>query len=94
MIDKYDPCILLLQETWLINSKLNILNNIHKNYLSNGVSAVKDTELLMGCPKGGLGILWKKSMVDCVTFTKIPNTDRACAIQIKCGNDYILCINM
>ncbi len=48
----------------------------------------------MGHPKGGIGILWKKSMVDCVTFKKIPNTDRACTIQIKCGNDDILCINM
>ncbi len=33
-------------------------------------------------------------MVHCVTFKKIPNTDRACAIQIKCLNDVILCINM
>ncbi len=48
----------------------------------------------MGRPKGELGILWKKSMVDCVTFIKIPNADRACTIQIKCGNDDILCINM
>ncbi len=30
IIDNYDPCILLLEETWLINSKLNIFNNIDK----------------------------------------------------------------
>ncbi len=35
IIESNDPCILLLQEAWLINSKLNTLNNIHKNYLAN-----------------------------------------------------------
>ncbi len=34
IIDSYDPCILLLQETWLINSKLSTLNNIHNIYLA------------------------------------------------------------
>ncbi len=33
-------------------------------------------------------------MVDSVKFQKIPNTKRACAIIIKCGNESILCINM
>ncbi len=33
-------------------------------------------------------------MVDSVKFQKIPNTERAYAIIIKCWNESILCINM
>ncbi len=33
-------------------------------------------------------------MVDNVEFKIMPDTNRACAIKIKCGNSNILCINM
>ena len=65
-------------------------STIHQNYLANGISAMRDDELLVGRPKGGLGILWKKAMVDIVEFKKIPNTDRACAIVIKCSNASVM----
>ena len=90
-----DPDIIFIQETWLINSKRNsVLRNINDMYMADGVSAVPDNELLKGRPYGGLGILWKKTMIDIVDFKAIPNTKRACAVVIKCGDEQLLCINM
>ena len=95
MILKYDPDIIFIQETWLINSQRNsTLRNICDLYMADGVSAVPENELLKGRPYGGLGILWKKAMVDIVDFKTIPNTNRACAVEIICGDNKLLCINM
>jgi len=94
MILEHDPDVILIQETWLMNSNKNsTLRNINNNYLADGVSAVPDNELLRGGPYGGLGIMWRKSMVDIIDFKLIPNTNRACAIEIKYGDDKILCVN-
>ncbi len=41
-----------------INSRLNMLNNIHPDYITNEVSGMHDDELILGRPKGGVGILW------------------------------------
>ncbi len=63
--------------------------------LANGVSGMHKDELILRWPKGGLGILWKKSMMDTVEFKSIlPNSNRVCAIVINCGNDSVLCINI
>ncbi len=94
IIDIYKPSVLLLQETWLINSRLNMLNNIHPDYIDNGVSGMHEDEQILGRTKGGLGILWKMFMVETVEFKNIPNTNSACAIVINCGNDSVLCINI
>ncbi len=48
IIDTYKPSVLLLQETWLINSRLNMLNNIHPDYIANGVSGMHEDELILG----------------------------------------------
>ncbi len=95
MILKYDPDIIFIQETWLINSWRNvILRNICDLYMADGISVVRDTELMRGRPYGGLAILWKKTLVDIVDYRTIPNTDRVCAIEITCGNNMLLCVNM
>ncbi len=59
-----------------------------------GMLVVPNDELLKGRPYGGLGIQWKKTMIDIVDFITIPNTKRACAVIIKCGDEKLLCINM
>ncbi len=38
--------------------------------------------------------LIEKSLVDIVDFRTIPNTDCAYAIEITCGNNMLLCVNM
>ena len=53
--------ILCLQETWTIDSNINILGNIHNDFLFTGISGVDHTvEILQGRPKGGVSILYKK----------------------------------
>ena len=94
ILNIYSPDILFLQETWLLNSRLDLLASLNKGYLAGGVSAMTDEELIVGRPKGGVGILWKKSLVNLVQFHRIPGTTRACAVSIKCGTDKLLCINM
>ena len=45
--------ILCLQETWTIDSNINIFGNIHKKNLFTGISGVDHTvEILQGRPKG------------------------------------------
>ncbi len=95
MILKYDPDIIFIQETWLINSWRNVtLRNICDLYMADVISTVRDNELMRGMPYGSLAILWKRSLVDIVDFRTIPNTDRSCAMEITCGNNKLLCVNM
>ena len=86
MIDTYTPDVIFLQETWLINSRINsVLCNINDKYMANGVSAVSDDELLMGRPHGGVGIMWTRSLAPSVTFKSVPGTNRACALVLDIG---------
>ena len=50
--------ILCLQETWTIDSNINILGNIHNDFLFTGISGVDHTvDILQGRPKGGVALL-------------------------------------
>ena len=61
LCDKND--VIFLQETWLSNFELFMLNNIHNNFLGLGVSAFDSSSaLLSGRPFGGVAILWKRSL--------------------------------
>ena len=53
--------IVLLQETWLMQHNLNILNSVHKDFDVYSISAVDCTEALVGRPYGGLSVLWRKT---------------------------------
>ena len=54
--------ILCLQETWTIDSNINILGNIHNDFLFTGISGVDHTvDILQGRPKGGVALLYRKS---------------------------------
>ena len=93
VIDHYQPDIFFIQETWLLNATMDKLSEIHKDYLASGVSAMADDELIIGRPRGGVGILWKKTIATSIKFHKIPGTTRACACVISNGTDDLLCIN-
>ncbi len=54
IILKYDPDIIFI----LINSRRNVtLRNICDLYMTDGISAARDNELMRGRPYGGLAIL-------------------------------------
>ena len=93
-LNKNVPDVLFIQETWLLNANMGRLNEIHDAYIGNGVSGTPDDELLIGRPRGGVGILWKRTLSDSITFHTIQNTDRACALTIKTGTENILLINI
>ena len=95
MIESYAPDVIFMQETWLLNTRINsVLSNIHDNYMANGVSAVPDDELLVGRPYGGVAIMWKRSLARVAAFKRVPGTNRACALELKLDNQKFLLVNM
>ena len=60
--------ILCLQETWVIDQTLNKLGNIHNDFLYTGISGIDaSADILVGRPKGGVAILYRKSMAKYIT---------------------------
>ena len=71
--------ILFLQETWLLNSNLDMLVRCHNQYLTHGKSGVdQNAEILYGRPSGGVAIVYKK------TFGKLVK-------PINCNNRRVCC---
>ena len=94
-ITSHNPDIVLIQETWLLESKRSVsLRSLHPYYLADGISSVKEDHLLPGRPHGGLGILWRKSMSANVKFRTIENTNRACAIELNTNCGLLILINV
>lgn len=63
--------LICLQETWLMQNELSILNNIVPGMTGVGVSAVNVTDgILRGRPFGGVAILWQKSLKYTVALLK------------------------
>ena len=56
--------ILCLQETWTLDNTIDTLGTIHDYYAYIGVSGISNEQFICGRPSGGLGILFKKSMVN------------------------------
>lgn len=61
--------VVLLQETWLLPHNLAFLNSIDHTFLSHGISAVDTgSEMLTGRPYGGLAVLWRRELGECITI--------------------------
>ena len=90
LLGRHQLQILGLSEHWLNSSNLHFLSSIHKDYLAYGVID-KDLRTL-GCRtigKGGVAIMWHRSLNSCVTPLDI-DSDRICGIQYKLSaNMYI-----
>ena len=54
--------IIFLQETWCMPHELGAFDTVNADFYSFSVSAVNDSEILIGRPHGGLSILWRKSL--------------------------------
>lgn len=60
--------IIALQETWLLPHDLPFLTGVHDDFGSTGTSAVDTaTGILRGRPHGGVALLWRKSLFQCVS---------------------------
>ena len=64
--------IVFLQETWLCPDEIDLLQSIHKDFISVGTSAMTEalqSGILLGRPYGGIGILWNKSITSMYNVT-------------------------
>ena len=85
--------ILCLQEIWTLDSTIDMLTTIHKDYMYTGISGIDNTkEILHGRPKCGVAILFKKSLTKYVSHVKIKDR-RICAIKL-CMEIKFSCIQM
>ena len=86
--------IVLLQETWLVETECNILNSISSDFYAKGIYAVDmAAKLTCGRPHGGLAIMWKK---DIAAHCSIKTFDdcRIMGIQITSHNLETLILNV
>ena len=93
-----DIDVLCLQETWLLNKHTHYLGQTgDKKYQYTGNSGMDCcTDILLGRPYGGVGILWKTSLSHRVTPLKL-NHKRLCGITIQGTvgvKTLILCVYM
>ena len=72
----------------------HVLKGLSPDYLAYGVAATHDSEVLVGRPKGGLAILWHKSISNICKFVAIPGTTRACALDISLGDENLVVANL
>ena len=93
LLEETDATVCLLQETWLFKRDLNILNSLHGDYLGDGKSAIPETDILVGRPYGGVGIVWKKSIAPFVKTVEI-NCDRVYGIIITLAESRFLILNV
>ena len=94
LCDSHD--FVLIQEHRLLPTELDLLNNVHPDFLSYGLSAVDITlDILIGRPYGGTAILYRKSYADCVNVITSQES-RICGIQINTnlGPILLICVYM
>jgi len=56
--------VIAIQEHWLTNDNMYLLNNIHPDFIGFGISAMSSrlsSEVYRGRPYGGVGFLWRKT---------------------------------
>ena len=82
LLNTTDCNILCLQEIWTLDSTIDMLNTIHKDYKYTEISGVDSTAEILHCrPKGGVAILIKKSLAKYVSYVMSDNR-RICAIKL------------
>lgn len=75
MMQNHD--IMLIQEHWLHNEQLTILQSEMDNVCVHGISGMHNSTLLHGRPFGGCAILWRRDLKCSVTPVSMATT-RAC----------------
>lgn len=82
--------VIALQETWLLPHDLALLATVDPDFSFTCKSAVDTSAgVLRGRPYGGVAILWRKSVLPCVTVLTC-NSVRLCAIKVNIGSSEIL----
>jgi exonuclease III len=86
--------IVCLQEHWLLPNELNVLSNIHIEFLAAGTSAVDiSKELLVGRPYGGTAILYRNTISEYITVLDTKDS-RLTGIMVQSLLGPILLLNV
>ena len=80
VIDSFD--LLLIQEHWLHQNHLSIINEISSNFCSTSVSGMDPCSLLVGRPFGGCSIIYRKSLLSSVSPIAT-GSNRFCAVEFR-----------
>lgn len=81
LLQNNNVTIFMLQEHWLANGQLHMLNDIDGDYSSVGVSGFGNDQVLSGRPYGGSAILWRSNLGATVDVLPV-DSNRLCAIRV------------
>ncbi|XP_063385061.1 uncharacterized protein LOC134671173 [Cydia fagiglandana] len=88
--------IIALQESWLLPTEIPYLGNISSEFSFTGTSAVDTSSgMLKGRPYGGVALLWRSNLFQCVTVLQCSNP-RICAVKIVTNDRpfIVVCVYM
>ena len=89
-----DNDILLLQETWLLENEIGMLNNVDDQFYGKGISSVDlSGAFLMGRPFGGLAFLYKKRLSPHVKIVDYADK-RIFGLEVTSGSLKMLIVNV
>ena len=91
LLQQSDFCF--IQEHWLANSQLHILNNIRSTHISHAISGFNDEDIISGRPYGGCAILWRADLDAKVHFVTT-NNKRICSIRVCNDKHKLLLISV
>jgi len=75
--------VIAVQEHWLTPQNLNLLNEVHPDFVGAGVSAMYNqlkTQIYCGRPVVGLVFLWRRSLASCVHIIGDDGEERCLAV--------------
>ena len=78
ILPKIDVC--LIQKHWLLDNQLSKLS-VDSDFTYCGISGMDSSTMLSGRPFGGCAILYRKSLLGCVSTLNCPSS-RFCAVSI------------
>ena len=85
--------VIAVQEHWLSNSNLHLLNDIHPDFVGFGISSMTNrlcTEVYRGRPYGGVGFLWRKSCSDKIGIGAKAPSGRILSISLSLDSTEVI----
>lgn len=90
--------LIFIQEHWLQDNQLHLLDDVHKDFTSYGKSSMckkLSQGLLRGRPFGGVAVLYRKSLSNFISCVEVDDDGRVVVIKIDNGVDCkLLCVGV
>lgn len=78
--------VIAIQEHWLSDNNVHLLNNIHPEFAGFGISSMSrrlQSEVYYGRPYGGVGFLWRKTLGNRIKTSNKAESGRCLAIELQ-----------